>query len=842
MSDGITITGNMVDGQVISSDVTKTTTITGSLTTGGIGPAGPTGPTGPAGPSGPPGTLSIYFDVTDYGAVGDGFTDSTTAIQSAINAANNDGGIVFFPQGIYIISSALTMYTKVGLLGCGSEASLIHQTSSTAGVLIGTDVASISIEGLLFDGLSGTSGNGIDFGWSSNGNLPFLDFRDLWVRNFNGSGISLETPIVSHFDRVIVQNNGKHGFDLYHAGTSCVFSACWARTNAQSGYHFFESVYMNLSGCASDNNGINYLVESAQSIGFYACGSEGALTNGGTYNGYGFKISNSSVINIDSCWVTDNRNIAIWITDGSQEVKINAADNTPHSGAVNFIKTDVSTNSTIYELHNTTANSISAGTANIINDGALGAQFKDLYVKNSSGTLHLSAASDASEYNLSADTTGTLTVFGSGGQSLNLALLDGYLELDTLTATTVPYLDSNKRFVSSAVTPTELGYVHGVTSAIQTQLGLLAPLISPSFTTPSLGAATATSINKLTLTQPATGSTLTLVDGSSLITVGAFALTFTTTATTGITFPTGSNTMAGVTATQTLTSKTLTGVKLTAGTTTVAPLTFTAVGALLTSATANTVEWDGTDFYYTDSGPTRRKIVNTNSTQTLTNKTLTAPTLTSPVLGVATATSLNGLIITTTTGTLTMTNAKTLAVTNTLTLSGTDSTVMTFPSTSATIARTDAANTFTGHQTIEGVTSTGATGTGALVFGTAPTVSSLTVNTLLTANTQLNLVGTSGTLTMTAASDGGDYNIFSANGAQVLALYGSGGNTLNLNLLDGNLRLGSTDRITNAGVFFPQQAATVSAPSYVKGGMYFDTTLNKMRIGGASAWETVTSV
>ena len=33
-----------------------------------------------------------------------------------------------------------------------------------------------------------------------------------------------------------------------------------------------------------------------------------------------------------------------------------------------------------------------------------------------------------------------------------------------------------------------------------------------------------------------------------------------------------------------------------------------------------------------------------------------------------------------------------------------------------------------------------------------------------------------------------------------------------------------------------------SAPSYVKGGMYFDTTLNKLRIGGATAWETVTSV
>jgi hypothetical protein len=43
-------------------------------------------------------------------------------------------------------------------------------------------------------------------------------------------------------------------------------------------------------------------------------------------------------------------------------------------------------------------------------------------------------------------------------------------------------------------------------------------------------------------------------------------------------------------------------------------------------------------------------------------------------------------------------------------------------------------------------------------------------------------------------------------------------------------------------VFLPLQAPTASAPPYVKGGMYFDTTLNKLRIGGATAWETVTSV
>ena len=60
-------------------------------------------------------------------------------------------------------------------------------------------------------------------------------------------------------------------------------------------------------------------------------------------------------------------------------------------------------------------------------------------------------------------------------------------------------------------------------------------------------------------------------------------------------------------------------------------------------------------------------------------------------------------------------------------------------------------------------------------------------------------------------------------------------------LLD--MQVGGTSKtyFKNDGVFFPVQAVTASAPTYVKGGVYFDTTLNKLRIGGATAWETVTS-
>jgi hypothetical protein len=96
-----------------------------------------------------------------------------------------------------------------------------------------------------------------------------------------------------------------------------------------------------------------------------------------------------------------------------------------------------------------------------------------------------------------------------------------------------------------------------------------------------------------------------------------------------------------------------------------------------------------------------KKITNTNL---FTGVTLTSPTLVTPALGVATATSVNKVAITApaTSATLTIANGKTLTCNNSITFAGTDATTMTFPSSNASIARTDAAQTFTGTQTFAG--------------------------------------------------------------------------------------------------------------------------------------------
>ena len=111
-------------------------------------------------------------------------------------------------------------------------------------------------------------------------------------------------------------------------------------------------------------------------------------------------------------------------------------------------------------------------------------------VSNSDGTLTISPTAGVVVASLALGHANTWT----GKQTFNTsAPIFG-----TTTATTVPYIDASKQLVSSSVTPTELGYLSGVTSAIQTQLN-------------SKGAGTVTSVGL-----SSTNSTLTI--GSTPVT------------------------------------------------------------------------------------------------------------------------------------------------------------------------------------------------------------------------------------------------------------------------------------------------------------------------------------
>lgn len=76
------------------------------------------------------------FNVLDYGAKGDGFTDDTIAIQNAVNAAS--GNVVYFPAGRYKISSAINVLSRVSLIGAGkNQVTLVLATQNQNGIVVG---------------------------------------------------------------------------------------------------------------------------------------------------------------------------------------------------------------------------------------------------------------------------------------------------------------------------------------------------------------------------------------------------------------------------------------------------------------------------------------------------------------------------------------------------------------------------------------------------------------------------------------------------------------------------------------------------------------------------------
>lgn len=152
----------------------------------------------------------------------------------------------------------------------------------------------------------------------------------------------------------------------------------------------------------------------------------------------------------------------------------------------------------------------------------------------------------------------------------------------------------------------------------------------------------------------------------------------------------------------------------------------------------------------------------------------TSPTLTTPTLGVASATTINKVALTSpaTGSTLTIADGKTLTANNTVTLSGTDGSTITFGSggTVAYTANNLSAFSSTTSAQLAGVLSN-ESGTGLSVFNDGATITNATINGIDirgTAGSTLN-VGTGGTIGTAAYTASSAYQ---ATDAEITALAG----------------------------------------------------------------------
>lgn len=303
-----------------------------------------------------------WVNAKNAGAVGDGVADDTAALQAAITALGAaGGGVLYFPRGVYKITSALTLEDHVALIGGGDFVSEIKQTSTTAHALVGDTLIYITIKGLRITGPGSGSGSGMHFTTE----FDWCLLEDVTVTDFGSTGIDIEQPIVSNFTRVTSRLNGGAGFYIHGtglgAGTSISMDSCWARDNVSNGYSFYNMTYCALVACAADNQ-INagkagYKFDTCVGMSLIGCGSEnnnvGVMFTGGTthtVNGF-FNYANPST------------GIGFWVTGSCTNVHLVGINESAPSGtASKWVQVDTGSSATVRGSVHSTADQFATGT------------------------------------------------------------------------------------------------------------------------------------------------------------------------------------------------------------------------------------------------------------------------------------------------------------------------------------------------------------------------------------------------------------------------------------------------------------------------------------------------
>lgn len=158
------------------------------------------------------------YNVKQFGAIGNGTTDDTVAIQLAISHSLSDPNPstrsvdLFFPPGIYKVSSPISMSgNNVSLIGSGLGSTVILNTATSGDILqIGNGVAAstnvIGVSNLqLYGNTTRTSGASLNINQANN-----VFVRNIGISNyFNGILIQNSSSVV-RIDQGFI-NNGNPG-------------------------------------------------------------------------------------------------------------------------------------------------------------------------------------------------------------------------------------------------------------------------------------------------------------------------------------------------------------------------------------------------------------------------------------------------------------------------------------------------------------------------------------------------------------------------------------------------------------------------------------------------------
>lgn len=131
-------------------------------------------------------------NVTDYGAVANGLTDDTVAIQTAIDSATT-GSCVVFPSGSYKITDAIVVDKAITLQACGAV-TLTQFTAGKSAILV--ESGDVTVDGFTVIGLQYAAHNATEngiyaYGADANNYINNINIENNNVSNFGNAGITL---------------------------------------------------------------------------------------------------------------------------------------------------------------------------------------------------------------------------------------------------------------------------------------------------------------------------------------------------------------------------------------------------------------------------------------------------------------------------------------------------------------------------------------------------------------------------------------------------------------------------------------------------------------------------
>lgn len=342
----------------------------------------------------------------DFGVVGDGSTDNTTALQNAINYAYAVGGVsggaakVILPYGYVMVSNTIEIFTGVFLEGQGSWATILKlMTNSNCHVIKthkstnGTSDSNAFFCGILDMTVDGNKANqngagpyhGIvvetnPYNVAASGDQYFdpshviqnvriyrakgdgiwingrSDIRVIGVKSVQCDGNGFTSSFDTHFIGCISESAGLAGF--YSGHGSIQFVNCKSflsgRVSANDGHGFFleTASEMSIVNCdAQQNSGHGFYSKNNKSICITGCTNAGAgYGNTGEWSGLMIEGSQKSIFQVTNQSATGQLCHALDMITGSQGAPTNNHIIVTHnddSGSKTAINNIVLTNNNI---------------------------------------------------------------------------------------------------------------------------------------------------------------------------------------------------------------------------------------------------------------------------------------------------------------------------------------------------------------------------------------------------------------------------------------------------------------------------------------------------------------